>query len=609
MKLRSKFLLSVIVVLLVLTSATLTVVKVICQKKVREIVLSNLNSSLLAFKTFEMQVQSQAKHASELMAFQPSLRALMTTHDRRTIQDGSIELRTLLGADLLLLLDRDGKVMALHSDSSQPDLGTAQQWVDQHFSIRTDRNPKWWLVAGRLLEVFCQPIYSGPPSDKHFLGILTVGYKIDHRMAEDIGKIAASQVAFEYNNEIAASSFEAGTSVKPDLIAQDGSATSEVNIGTKRFLLDSVPLSETANVRLVVFKSLDDASHFIQVTNQILFALGISAVVVGCILVFFISRRFTRPLEALISGVYALEQQEFNYPLDCSGNDEFATLTCAFNQMRTALQNTQKKLIQEARLATVGRMASSISHDLRHQLTAIMGYTEFLGFEGLSQQKRREFSDQINSAVASMTDLLESMVELSRSSQSLRVEHVPLLSVVARARSAVARDPRYQQIAIEIDCHENIRGWFDPRKLEQALFNLLLNACEVVPKESPRVQIMAVQNGENIEISVTDNGPGIPHSIRNNLFEPFVSYGKQNGSGLGLAIVQKCCHDHGGQAYLEISGPGYTAFRIVLPAKPVQEDPIRRTSKPGEAMPASTRKQDAALNGRSLDNIPSSDVA
>ncbi len=164
-----------------------------------------------------------------------------------------------------------------------------------------------------------------------------------------------------------------------------------------------------------------------------------------------------------------------------------------------------------------------------------------------------------------MTDLLESMVELSRGPESLRVEFISIRIIVVRAVLAVKTQPRFQDFAIDLDCDENIRGWLDPKKLEMALFNLVLNACEAAPKELPRIQIDCSEDDDQVEIRVTDNGPGVPESIRNTLFQPFVSSGKQNGSGLGLAIVQKCCQDHCGKVLLEHSGAGRTTFQIVLP--------------------------------------------
>jgi signal transduction histidine kinase len=103
--------------------------------------------------------------------------------------------------------------------------------------------------------------------------------------------------------------------------------------------------------------------------------------------------------------------------------------------------------------------------------------------------------------------------------------------------------------------------------LERALYNLLLNACEAAPALGGQVEVTAAEVGGSIVISVADNGPGIAESIRERLFHPFVSYGKENGTGLGLAVVQKIVQDHGGEIAVQRTAQDRTVFRIVLPGR------------------------------------------
>ena len=107
-----------------------------------------------------------------------------------------------------------------------------------------------------------------------------------------------------------------------------------------------------------------------------------------------------------------------------------------------------------------------------------------------------------------------------------------------------------------------VMGWFDQRKLERALYNLLLNACEAAPAAGRKCgSDRRRQSPGSISISVADNGPGIADSIRDRLFHPFVSFGKENGTGLGLAVVQKIVQDHGGEISVERTVEGTTVFR------------------------------------------------
>ena len=127
-------------------------------------------------------------------------------------------------------------------------------------------------------------------------------------------------------------------------------------------------------------------------------------------------------------------------------------------------------------------------------------------------------------------------------------------------------------------------GWYDQRKLERALYNLLLNACEAAPSLGGNVEVTAAEIHDSITISVADNGPGIADSIRERLFHPFVSYGKENGTGLGLAVVQKIVQDHGGEIVVERTAQHMTVFRIMLPGR--TQDASRGASEPDVDLPS-----------------------
>jgi signal transduction histidine kinase len=111
-----------------------------------------------------------------------------------------------------------------------------------------------------------------------------------------------------------------------------------------------------------------------------------------------------------------------------------------------------------------------------------------------------------------------------------------------------------------------IRAWsFDPKKMERALYNLLMNACEAAPPSTGEVKVSSRAEASGVEILIADNGTGIPESVRDKLFQPFVTAGKENGVGLGLTIVRKIVTDHGGEVNLEATSSQGTVFKLWLP--------------------------------------------
>jgi signal transduction histidine kinase len=247
------------------------------------------------------------------------------------------------------------------------------------------------------------------------------------------------------------------------------------------------------------------------------------------------------------------------------GGDEIAEVTETFDRMRTSLQKSQRELLDAERLATIGRMASSISHDLRHSLAAVVANAEFLCESNLTPAQREDLYAEIRIAVNQMTELIESLLEFSRTRESLRPTYGDVRSAVDRAVQGVRAHPQFQRIRIRISGEESSEGWFDFKKLERVLLNLVLNACEAVSPDSGKIDIALRRNGDNLEIRIEDNGPGIADAIRDRLFEPFVSHGKENGTGMGLTVVQKILQDHGGDIAVERTSASGTTFRATIP--------------------------------------------
>jgi signal transduction histidine kinase len=566
-KLRTKFLFSLCGILLCFGFATVQVVKRICEIQIRQVLMGDLRNSVTTFRSFESVSDEKLAAVSELVASMPALKALMTTQDINTIQDGSDPLWRLAGSDLFVLSNRNGSVVAVHSTSANLDIQPLQLCA---MSIHHAGHYGWTLLGGHLFETVSQPIYFGPPANSHLLGIVTVGYQINDKVTRTVADIAASQVAFQYGDNIVSSTLsEAQLNHIPGAILVAGqreSGPTEFKIEGERFLVTSLLLSDAPRaVRLIVLKSFDQASFFLNRVNDIVIAMNVVAIFVGCGLVLLISHTFTKPLNDLLEGVRALEQRNFSYPLIDSGNDEFAELTRSFDHMRSSLSAAEEKLLEAERSATIGRMASSISHDLRHRLTAIIANAEFLAESDLSSKRKHELYENVHVAVRKMTDLLESLLEFSRTPQSLRLEYVSIEEIVEDSITAILLHPQFRTFPISIHSTEPVSGWFDPKIIERGLYNLLLNACEVVSPETGSIQAKIQRMGSDVEIRISDNGPGIADCIREKLFLPFVSHGKQHGSGLGLAIVQKACQDHGGKLSLENPSPGATTFLMTLP--------------------------------------------
>lgn len=586
-RLRSKILLSLLSTSLGLTMGSLLVVRRSVQKQVRAEILQDLSNSVGTFQNVQQQREASLSRLAALLADLPTLKALMTSGDPVTIQDASADFWRLSGSSLFVLADRSGRVTALHTRTPGFTRALAQESLDR--AVRDEQTEHWWFGGGHLYEAFVQPIYFGTPSRKNLLGVLAVGYEIDEEVVRNVERAAAGQVAFGYGNELVVSTLSEAQRAQlmakwDSLAAAAGPGPAEIDLGNERYLRATMRLSPAGSpgvVTLVVLKSYDQATAFLRQLNRLLVVLGLATVVAGGLIVVVISHTFTRPLKNLVGGVRSLERGDYAYPLPRGGDDEVAEVTAAFARMRQTLQTAQMQLLESEQLATIGRMASSISHDLRHFLTAVVANAEFLCEARLGRREREQLYREIRVAVSQMTDLIESLLEFSRTRESLRPMYGSLEEALLRSVEAVHAHPNFHHVEIEVYCDGPTEGWFDPGKIERVFHNLLFNACEAAPPETGAVRVTIRNENGSFVIRVADNGGGIAEAIRPRLFRPFVSYGKENGSGLGLAVVQKIVQDHGGEIMVESTAATGTVFKIVLPNANPPDDPHGGIPAPG----------------------------
>lgn len=576
MRLRTKILLTMLLISVGLTAMSLLTMRTLVKRYLRNEMIEQMKSSVTVFRNAQAQREAALQHAAALIANLPILRALMTTSDPATIQDASTDLFDLASepagtgpsADLLVLASRDGSIMALHS--SGPGISRAESEDFVHASLgRNDWSP-WWYTGKRLYIVALRPIYFGSPNEHHVLGYLILGQEIDQAVLGDLKQVAGSEVAVitgSGNGEIVRSTLPSGSELQlaqliPSVLGASGT---EYRIGADQYLVTSVEIARRGDspVRLVLLKSMAGTTAFIGSLDRALLGLGFVAVSIGALVVIVMWRTLTKPLDALVSGVRALGRSDYDYPLTIAGNDEIAELTNAFRRMRTSLQENQRELLQSERLVTIGRMASSISHDLRHHLVAILANAEYLTDERY-RNERQELVDELRASAQDMAEMIDSLLELSRARESLRLSDVRIGDVVGRAVNTVHAHPDFSDIQVLVTGANPVCR-IDPGKFQRAVQNLIMNACEATSRNSSDKVIIDIQaNGSDLCLRVTDTGRGIDDTIRESIFDPFVSFGKENGTGLGLTVVQKIVTDHDGTVSIESSGPSGTTVLIRL---------------------------------------------
>jgi signal transduction histidine kinase len=576
LRLQSQLLLSTLLIVCALTGAILLIIRHTVRTQIDAQVKYSTDASIQEFSRVQQQVQVQLSRTAALLAEIPTLKALMTTRDAPTIQDGSMPFWRLAGSDLFLLADPEGRVVALDVTRQGLNRETAAQYLGA--SLHEGQESAWWYSGGRLYWVFLRPILAGAENNAKVLGLVAIGYETNSRIAEQLGFVAESKIVLLADNRIIASTFspEQEAVIQTRIIPQQfrgGATPDEVDLDSDTYQVARVTLQDNPPmpVECYVFISLTRPMAFLRQLNRTILVVGLTAIILASLLFRFVSGTITHPLDNLVAGVRALAAGDYTYSITPRGSSEAVELAEAFSKMRGELLAFQRKQIETERVAAVGRAANSISHDLRHHLAALVANAEFLYEAQKLRLDRDEVYKEIQTASDQMTELLDSLRDLSREQRNIAPVNGSIDLCVRRAIEAARTRPELRDRNISVRTTGDMTGFFDPKKMERAFLNLALNACEAVPNHDGKIAFEIVSSPDTFEIRVRDNGPGIPVSIRSNLFDPFVSAEKPNGTGLGLAIVSKIIADHGGEVSVESTSENGTSFLVKMPR--VQHSP------------------------------------
>ncbi len=583
-RLRSQLLIAALLIILGLTGSLLFFIRHTVNSEIQASVRDGTAKSVHAFESVQQEREQQLSRAAAMLADLPILKSLMSTQHALTIQDGSEPLWKLAGSDLMVLAKPDGEVLALHMSKSSWPVAVAERYLKR--SAEASEDASWWYNDGRLYWVFLRPVTSGAGSTAQQLGVLAVGYQVDAAVAQQLSIASGNQVALATTDNVIASTLPAGDEAELQRRVRSfslaaGGASGEVALATDQYAFSSVVLHGTSPspVLCYVMMPLAPVNAFIRHLNLSIYIMGGAAVLFGVMLFGFVARTITRPLDNLVAGVKALAAGDFNYSITPRGSTEMVELSTSFARMRGQLLALQQQQIETERAAALARAASSISHDLRHYLAAVVANAEFLYEADELKLRKDEIYQEIQTAAIQMTDLIDSLREIAYERSAIAPTRSRIDQIITRAIEAIHAKPEYRNSDIMLLTSGDLEALVDARKIERVFFNLVLNACEAMGSGTRPIVVNARNTGTEFEIRVRDAGPGIPESIRDTLFDPFVSFGKPNGTGLGLAIVSKIVHDHAGQVSVEETSTLGTTILVRLPLanEPVSApDPVTR---------------------------------
>ena len=283
-----------------------------------------------------------------------------------------------------------------------------------------------------------------------------------------------------------------------------------------------------------------------------------------------------RPLRVLREGVERIARGDYERPVDTKriGQNELGALAVDINRMAEAIRNRdaqlarqQTDLLHQERLATVGRMAAQITHELRNPLSSIGLNSELLMDElaEAGSEGARALLGSIIQEVERLREITEAYLSFARLPRPEPVA-VDLNALAAETLDFVRTEMDRAGVRTRLDADRAARPVLvDPHQIRAGLLNLLRNAREALePRGGGHIVLRARTLGDEATLEVVDDGPGFSAEAREHLFEPFFTT-KAQGTGLGLSYVRKLLEAQGGRVEIEAAPGGGALIRMRLP--------------------------------------------
>jgi signal transduction histidine kinase len=226
------------------------------------------------------------------------------------------------------------------------------------------------------------------------------------------------------------------------------------------------------------------------------------------------------------------------------------------------LQRTRDRLVEEEKLAAIGRLSSAIAHEIRNPVALIVSSLSMARRGGTGSLSRDELFEIMQQESSRLERLTTDFLTFARRKPP-ELSDTPIATALGYVADLTHAHSIENGIAMSVRCEDALAASIDPFQVHQALLNLVVNAIEATPRGGS-ILLGGERRGFDLALFVQNSGDAIPAEIEDRLFEPFFTT-RDAGSGLGLAIARRVAHDHGGEVLLECNEPGQVRFTLHFP--------------------------------------------
>ncbi len=341
-------------------------------------------------------------------------------------------------------------------------------------------------------------------------------------------------------------------------------------------ILETIAPVEIAGKRWGIMKIAFDAEDLIARLQELYFILIISTLLVivsALVILYFISGKLTRTLSELVELIDTLDYNFETTKSAAKRTDETEFLYSKFEEMRQRLQrsrneliNAQKQIYHAEKLASIGRLASGVAHEINNPLNGIKSCLYSIEKNPGKINQNKEYLDLIDEGITNIELIVKKLLGFARQKGSNN-ELVDINESINKVISLLEYRLQQKNINIIRQFGQNAFTKADGQLLQEVFMNIILNALDASPEKGELI-IITRSDEKELEIKIADNGEGISVEESDKIFDPFYTTKEQGkGTGLGLSVSLGIIENLGGTIKVESEKGKGATFIITLPKK------------------------------------------
>ena len=445
-----------------------------------------------SFHAYDSLWRAQAERlasVSLVLSNMSDVRAAFGTGDEATIRDTAKELWGKISRDdaIFLVADPRGRVIASLGGNLAGSLKEDLPVVRDAAAAFPGQASGFMTAGGDLYQIAVTPVYvQTGGGTTGLLNVLVAGYAVDGAVAARLKEsTGGSEFVFASGGKTVASTLDpsATATVAAAAAAAPADQPRRVDYGNVEYRMLSTPLLDVKGRpvgELRILRSFEAARQHMAMLRRNIVLIWVLAVAISIVLTYALARRVLGPVRELDRGATEVARGNYDYRVPVTSSDELGRLALAFNGMSASIHDARQELIRQERLSTIGRLSSSIVHDLRNPLAAIYGGAEMLIDGELSPQQVQRLAGNIYRSSRRVQELLQELVDVGRG-KSHPSEICRLKDIVSAAYETYATAAEQHAVIVSIEVPDHIELPLERARMERVFLNLIDNALTAMP--------------------------------------------------------------------------------------------------------------------------------